>query len=283
MEIKKIFNNNVVLTENDNKLEMVVMGRGLAFQKKVGELVDPTKIEKSFILKKKGISDKLAALLQNTSEQYLQIAEKIISFAKSQLENKFDDYLYIALTDHLSFAINRHKQGLHLKAPLLWEIKKYYKQEFQVGLKALTIIEEEIGIRLEEDEAVSITMHLVNSQISDVGMESMTKVISIINNILSIVKYHYTIELDENCISYERFLTHLRFFAIRLIRKERKVYENEVDFLFEQIKLKYQEAFECSEKIAMYVQKTYKSILSNDELLYLTLHIQRVTNRQRYD
>lgn len=280
MEIKKIFNNNVVLTENENKSEMVIMGRGLAFQKKAGDLVDPAKIEKSFVLEKKGISDKIAELLKDISEQYLAISEKIISYAKSQLDTKFDDYLYIALTDHISFAVNRHKQGLHLKNALLWEIKKYYKKEFEIGLKALTIIEEEIGIKFEEHEAVSIAMHLVNGQIPSVGMQSMVKVTNIVTNILSIVKYHYKIELDEDSISYERFITHLRFFAIRLIRKDRKMYTNEIDFLFEQVKVKYKEAFVCSEKIAVYVQNTYKNILSNDELLYLALHIQRVTKRQ---
>lgn len=33
MKIKKVLNNNVVLVENDNNTEMIVMGKGIAFQK----------------------------------------------------------------------------------------------------------------------------------------------------------------------------------------------------------------------------------------------------------
>jgi beta-glucoside operon transcriptional antiterminator len=145
MRIEKVLNNNVVMTTNESGQEMVVMGRGLAFQKKVGDTIDESKIEKTFELKKQGISDKLAKLLEDTSELYLNISSKIRDFAQSRLPYRLDEYLYVALTDHISFAINRHKQGIDLKNPLLWEIRKYYKPEFQIALKALEIIEKETG------------------------------------------------------------------------------------------------------------------------------------------
>ncbi|MFD2508866.1 CAT RNA binding domain-containing protein [Halalkalibacter alkalisediminis] len=34
MKIKKVFNNNVVIANNQQNQEVVVMGRGLAFQKR---------------------------------------------------------------------------------------------------------------------------------------------------------------------------------------------------------------------------------------------------------
>ncbi|VBB08936.1 Hypothetical protein LUCI_4222 [Lucifera butyrica] len=280
MEIKKVFNNNVVLAENEKQMEMVVMGRGLAFQKKTGDWIDPAGIEKTFVLERQGISEKIADLLKETSDQYLGLADKIISYAKTALNNKLDDYLYVALTDHLSFAISRHKQGFHLPNALLWEIRKFYKEEFKVGLKALKIIAAETGIQLPEDEAGFITIHLVNSQFPGKGMEPMAEITGMISHILNIVKYHYQMELNETTVSYERFLTHLRFFALRLTRKDSKIYEEEADFFFEQVKTKYAKAFQCSGKIALYIQQTYNRRLSCDEKIYLTLHIQRVTNRQ---
>ncbi|PAE89804.1 CAT RNA binding domain-containing protein [Shouchella clausii] len=105
MQIKKVFNNNVVLAQNEWDQEMVVMGRGLAFQKKAGETIDTAKIEKTFVLEKRGVSDKLAKLLRNTPELYLNIASKILDYAKSQLSYKLDGYLYVDLADHMSFAI----------------------------------------------------------------------------------------------------------------------------------------------------------------------------------
>ena len=275
MEIRQILNNNVVITMNQSNQETVVMGRGLAFQKKVGDTIDNAKVEKTFILEKHGISDKLATLLRDTSELYLNISSKILDYAKTQLPFKLDDYLYVALTDHLSFAISRHEQGIDFKNVLLWEIRKYYKNEFQVALKALDIIETDTGVRLPEDEAASIALHLVNSQVSGENMAGAIQVTEMVNNILNIVKYYFQMELDESSVNYERFLTHLRFFAMRFTRKE-IVADSHDAFLYEQIQQKYTDAFQCSQKIVAYLDKTYQYAISNDEEIYLTLHIHRV-------
>ncbi|TGB03741.1 BglG family transcription antiterminator LicT [Halobacillus salinus] len=280
MEICKILNNNVVITHNSDNQEMVVMGRGLAFKKKVGEEVDSSKIEKTFVLEKHGVSEKLAQLLRDTPEQYLNISSMIIEYAQSHLPYKLDEHLYVALTDHLSFAISRHKQGLDLKNPLTWEIRKYYKNEFQIALKALELIEEETDIALGEDEAASIALHFVNSQLSSENMADAVKVTEMVNTILNIVKYHFQMELDESSLNYERFLTHLRFFAIRFIRGE-KLEDSTDEFLFNQIKEKYAGAFQASEKIATYLDRSYKWKISKDEQVYLTVHIHRVTNRHQ--
>lgn len=281
MKIKKVLNNNVVVSLNSRNQEIVVMGRGLAFQKKVGEIIDASKIEKTFVLETHGISEKLANLLRDISEKYLNISARILEYAKSQLPYKLDEYLYVALTDHISFAISRYKQGIHLKNPLLWEIRKFYKDEFQVAVKALEIIKEETGIELGEDEAASIALHLVNSQLSGENVATAIQVTEIVNKILNIVKYHFKLELDENSINYERFLTHLRFFAIRFIREE-KLEESVDEFFFEQIKIKYPEAYACTQKIKTYLEKQFHFELTKDEELYLTVHIYRVTNRQKY-
>ncbi|SEM55474.1 transcriptional antiterminator, BglG family [Mesobacillus persicus] len=282
MKINKILNNNVVVSTNESNQEIVVMGRGLAFQKKVGESIDASKIEKTFVLETHGIAEKLAKILRDTSELYLNISSKIIESAQSELPYKLDEYLYVALTDHISFAISRHQQGIQLKNPMLWEIRKYYKQEYQVALRALAIIKIETGVELGEDEAASIALHLVNSQISGENMASAVQVTEMVNTILNIVKYHFKMELDESSVNYERFLTHLRFFAVRFIRKEKL--EDTVDlFLYEQIQQKYLDAYRCTKKITTYLENHFKWSLSKDEEIYLTLHIHRVTNRHKFE
>lgn len=113
-------------------------------------------------------------------------------------------------------------------------------------------------------------------------MATAVQVTELVNNVLNIVKYHFKMELDETSINYERFLTHLRFFAIRFIRKERMT-DSEDNFLYEQLKSKYPESFQCSQKIKIYLVKSYNWSISKDEEMYLTLHIQRVTKRHLQD
>lgn len=279
MEIKKVFNNNVALTSNESNQEVVVMGKGLAFQKKPGDTIDTDKIEKTFILQDKETSEKLNQLLSGVSEKYLGIVSEILDYAKSKLPYSLNEFLYIALTDHIDYAITRHREGISLKNTLSYEIRKYYKAEYQIGLEALDLIEQHTGIRLEEDEAASIALHLVNGGFSEENMTNAIQVTEIVNNIINIVKYHYQMELDDTSINYERFLTHLRFFAIRYIRQE-KTEDTVDDFFYEQIKQKYHIAFDCAKKIEIYLRETFNWNISRDEEIYLTVHISRVTRRQ---
>ncbi|SDB83285.1 transcriptional antiterminator, BglG family [Pelagirhabdus alkalitolerans] len=278
MEIKKVLNNNVVITMNEHDQEMVVMGKGLAFQKRPGEVIDPDQIEKTFILQNLETSEKLNELLKHTSEKYLDISSEILAHAQSILPYQLDEYLYVALTDHISFAISRYEQGIELKNNLLYEVRKYYKKEFEIAQTALDIIQKHTGARLPEDDAGSIALHLVNSQISGENMQTAVQMTDMVNSILNIVKYYYQMDLDESSINYERFVTHLRYFSIRFVRKE-KADDTVDDFLHDQVMLKYQHAYACTERINLFLEKNYNWSLSQDEKVYLTVHIHRVTNR----
>ncbi|PAD37336.1 BglG family transcription antiterminator LicT [Terribacillus sp. 7520-G] len=276
MRIEKILNNSVVVTRNDANQELVVMGKGLAFKKKIGDTIDPSGIEKKFILEKSGMTEKLETLLRDVSPVYLNIAAKVVEYARGHLPYDLDEYLYIALTDHLSFAISREKQGIVLKNPLLWEIRKYYQQEYKIAWKALEIVEEETGYALGEDEAASIALHLVNSQLTGEHMLRAVQVTEMVSDLLNIVTYFFKGNLDDSSINYERFLTHLRFFAIRFLRDER-LPELAESFLYDQVRLKYRRAFECTERMDIYLKERFHSGLTKDEQLYLTVHIHRLT------
>ena len=78
----------------------------------------------------------------------------------------FNDFIYVTLTDHLNFAIKRHKENISYVNALRWEIKKFYPKEYEVGLKALEFINDELGIKFSEDEAADITLHFVNARIN---------------------------------------------------------------------------------------------------------------------
>ena len=49
MRISRIYNNNVALTVNHLGQEAVVIGRGIAFGKRKGQVVDSAAIEQTFV------------------------------------------------------------------------------------------------------------------------------------------------------------------------------------------------------------------------------------------
>ena len=278
MIIKKIFNNNSILALNSDKREVVVMGCGIGFRKDIGDSIDIEKVEKTFILKEKDTSEKFRMILEDIPKEIIYVCYDIIEYAKNILNTELSEYIYITLTDHINNAIKLHKEGLNLYNAILWEIKKFYPKEFETGLKALSFIKDELDVELPEDEAANIALHLINSQINNSYKEvgDIAKQTKMINDILNIIRYTYNIKLDEKSLSYDRFITHLRFFFKRLNKRNNNESDEEDtkdDFLLKQVKAKYVDAYKCMLKIEEYLKRE----LNDEEKLYLTVHIQRIT------
>ena len=163
MEISKVLNNNVAVVIENNE-EKIVMGRGICFKKKTGDTIEPEIIDKVFYLQNQEVLSRFKELVVGIPLEYLEIGEEIMDEARLSLGKALNDNIYISLTDHISFAIERYKQGLNFKNALLWEIKRFYNHEFLIGKEALTIIKKRLDIMLSEDEAASIALHIVNAQ-----------------------------------------------------------------------------------------------------------------------
>ncbi|KGA23799.1 MULTISPECIES: BglG family transcription antiterminator LicT [Pectobacterium] len=273
MKIAKILNNNVVTVIDENNNESVVMGRGLGFKKHSGDLLDETLIERVFVMKSGELTSRLQELLSEIPMDVITTADKIILLAKDRLPGKLQNSVYISLTDHCHFAIERHKQGVDIRNVLLWEIKRLYPKEFAVGLEALDIIEQRLAVRLPEDEAGFIALHLVNAQL-DSEMPEVLQITKIMQEILNIVKYQLSLDYNEQALSYHRFVTHLKFFAQRLIGKSTVFSDDES--LHDVVKERYQLSYRCAEKIQVHIIQKYQYTLTKEELMFLTIHIERV-------
>ncbi|WP_257350189.1 BglG family transcription antiterminator LicT [Pseudalkalibacillus decolorationis] len=277
MKIKKIFNNNVALTEDQT--EMVVMGKGLAFQKKIGDRIDTEKIEKTFITPSESFSYKLSELLDEIPYEIMALSKDIIEMANKELQTELNDSLYLSLSDHIHFAVSRFKNGLPIKNALMWEVQKFCKAEYHVARKALDMIKEGTGVSLPEDEAASIAMHLFNARQDGSGMEETLAMTKIVSDVTNIVKYHYGIDFEEESMNYSRFITHLRYFAYRMLRGELNDEHN--DTLYKQVKMQYPQAYECTKKVQAYLKKQYQMEMTKDELAYFMIHIHRVSSREK--
>lgn len=275
MRIEKIFNNNVVVVKDDNDMEKIVMGRGIAFKKKVGEEFDQSKIDKVFTLSNKEAVNKFQELIVDISIEHMELAEEIISYAKMQQGKKLNEIVYVSLVDHIFTSVIRFQSGITIKNVLLWDIRRFYKEEFKIGLKALDMIEKRFHVRLPEDEAGFIALHLVNAEMDEENIQDMYQITKFMQEIINIVKYTFNIAFDEDSVYYYRFVTHLKFFAQRMLSQNTYEDEND-DELFEVIKNKYKNAYDCVSNISEFIIKKYNYTLSNEEKLYLTIHIERV-------
>lgn len=278
MQIKQIFNNNVVLTTDEQKNEIVVMGKCIGFQKKKGEDIDGDKIDKTFVLTESVSKSIFPDVYNQLSGEEIDLVVEIIQLAEKKLGTEFQSNIYVALADHIHYAIERTQQVLPLTNPLNYEVRKYYPKEYEIGEDSLQLIEDRLGMRLYKEEAASIALHFVTGQKEGYLISQTIKVTEIVHQILNIIRINFGKSFDENSISYARFLTHIQYFAHRVVFGEQ---EGETDsFLFEQVRSSYPDSFECVQKIKLFVESTYDFEMGEDEQVYLTIHIERIMSEK---
>lgn len=272
--IEKVINNNIISAYEKSGAEVIVMGRGIGFKKKQGQVVPADQISKIFRIKSRTLAEQFKELLANMPLERVRISDEIISHAKDHLKLKLNQSIYVTLTDHINFAIERVSQGIEPQNALLWEIKRFYPQEFQLGIYALELIHDRLGILLPEDEAGFIALHFVNAEYGT-DIRDAVKFPDQMQAIVDIVERDLGILLDESSLHYERFMTHIKFLIQRIYRKELLSSEDrELSLLMQR---KYPREYQCSLKVAEYIMQATGSRLSEEEIMYLSVHIRRVS------
>ena len=272
--IEKVINNNIISAYEKSGAEVIVMGRGIGFKKKQGEMVPADQISKIFRIKSRTLTEQFKELLANMPLERVRISDEIISHAKDHLKLKLNQSIYVTLTDHINFAIERVRQGIEPQNALLWEIKRFYPQEFQLGIYALELIQDRLGILLPEDEAGFIALHFVNAEYGT-DIRDAVKFPDQMQAIVDIVERDLGILLDESSLHYERFMTHIKFLIQRIYRKE--LLSSEDRELSLMMQRKYPREYQCSVKVAEYIMQATGSRLSEEEIMYLSVHIRRVS------
>ena len=271
MKIVKKLNNNVVLALNDKEEEIIVVGKGLGFRKTPYILEDLSLIEKKYVIPQ---STKASEILESIPNEVIKVTEKIIRSGYKELNMEFNADILLTLSDHINFAIQRNKEGIQVRNPLQWEIKHMYPKEYEIGFHSLDIIENELGVKLDKNEAAFIALHFINAQLGKHDMTETTKITTIMGEILNLIKYKFKIEFNEDSFEFTRFVTHIRYFIIRQVNN--KPLDNDNNDMFSLMKDKLTEELECVEIIEKHLNKNYGWKCTNDEKLYLMLHIQRI-------
>lgn len=279
MIVEKVLNNNVVVSiDPTTRKEVILMGSGIAFNKKPGQLIDNKKIEKTFIVDDENLGNKIKKLINQIPDGIFELTDEIITHAIVDLNVELDKQVYVSLADHIAFAVKRFKNGITIKNELLNEIRRVHRNEFKVSLWAVNYINKKLDIQLPDDEAGFIALHFVNASYKETTMKSVEST-KIIKDVLNIIKYYFSIELDEDDLNYDRLLTHLKYFAKRIVNNNQ---HNSTDSSFVKvISSTYPEEYSCAIKIGEHILMHNNYEINDDELVYLTMHIQRVISVAR--
>jgi len=273
-KITKVINNNIVCSIDSNGDEVILRGLGIGFKKQIGTIVNEDKIEKIYKISNEKESNKLQQMFSEIPIEYIDLCGEIIDLAEKTLGKKLNKNINITLTDHIDFAIERKKKNLEYKNALLSEIQNFYPAEYSIGKKAVELIDDRFSVRLSDDEAGFIALHIVNASL-DTSMNDMVYITEMIQAVTEIVKKYYNIELNTNSLNYSRFITHMKFFGQRVFKN--KLVVDDDTTLQNMIKERYRFDYNCAVKIRGYILARYNKKISEEEMMFLTVHLRRIS------
>lgn len=276
MEVLKVFNNNVVLASDDAGREVVLTGRGLGFGVKAGSTVDRTRIQQTFVPDATHDTDQLSAFLTEIPPEHLAVAAEILALAQRDLSMTFAQAMIIPLADHLSFAIKRVRQHIVVEYPLRAEVAHLYPKELRVARDAVALARERTGVDLPADEAIPIALHFVNAMFATDDLSRTFQMTEVFRQVFGVLESAYQRSFDPEGINAARFMTHLRYFFVR-VDADRQLVENPTSFT-STIKQSFPEAYQCAERVQSLLELRLGKPITPDEVVYLTLHVARLAS-----
>lgn len=272
MILKKVLNNNAVIAVDDGGTECVVFGGGIGFAVKKNEAIPEDRIERVFFQKEKTLLQKL---MEEIPQSYFDLSCEIIDYIQGNLQVELSNSIYVTLMDHISFIKARAEQGMLLKNTMKWEVSRYYQKEYSLSKKAVELLEDELDIELGDDEAASIALHIVNAEIGGESVREGMESVHLVDDILQIICFQTGSNIDEENLNYQRLVTHVKFFVQRIYRKQQQKTGNPI---YAAVVGQYPEAYAIAEKVKGFVEKKLNCLIDDEEITYLTVHIQLILN-----
>jgi transcriptional antiterminator len=274
-EVKKVLNNNVLIATHPEYEEIVLIGKGIGFNRKRGDAITRESAEKMFVMKSEKEQEQYKKLLPTIENNMLEIIISSIELIRKKSASILNEHIHVALTDHLIFAINRTIAGMAIKNPFISETKILYPREYDIAREVIEFINEAANIDLPEGEIGFIALHIhsaiTNKQLSDLNQHSQ-----LIAKLIETVEYQFKIQLNRDHINYMRLVRHLRYTIDRVLNED-KVEEPEKIALF--LKTEYPLCYYLAWKLIKMMQQTLKKPVYDAEVVYLTMHLQRIQNK----
>lgn len=269
--IKKVLNNNIVQCyELGKHEECLLLGKGIGFQKKTDDLIDEEKIENIYFIRNQKNLNRYQTLVAACDERLVDVVETVIQMMETRFGNLYDEYLHIALLDHLNFSLYRLQNHIEVKNIFLEEFSVMYADEYAFAQFTLSYINEQLQIQLPASETGFITLHF-HSALHKESVSKSTLYMQIITACIALIEEKLNVSLDAGSIERMRLVTHLKF---ALERADKKIELHNP--LLETLKATYPDTYVIAIAMREMIKNEYLVALSDGEIGYLVLHIQNI-------
>lgn len=268
--ISKVLNHNAVLaiSMEDNQ-EVLLLGKGVGFGKKVSERLESRADDRIYTLSKTTDRGDAGKLARTIPPEYLEITNELLDYAEEFLGN-IDRNVLFPLADHIEYAVKRVREGEEIRNPLTEDIQILFHMEYKVAGKLHEILKERTGLEIHEDEIGYVALH-IHSAIEEAAVSEAMQMAGAVRKCIGILEKKIGHPISVMSLSYNRMMNHIRYMVIRALRGE-KLKLNMNDYMFG----KYPESYEMAKEMYTEIGKDLKKELAEAEVGYLAMHIERI-------
>lgn len=276
MRAVKKLNNNTVICVDGKGNELIAMGKGIGF-KTVPREVDIEEVERTFY----NLKESEQNILKDLSPEIVTFTAGLMDIIKSELPYELNSNAVLVMADHIAFAIDRKRQNISVKMPLLYDVQQMYPLEFKIGKYILQKIEKKFQINLPQDEIAGIALNLINSRMNSkkaIDQNEIQEYEKMLDEITEIVESTQRIIIDKDSFDYSRYATHL-YYLFQRVQTQKNI--NSVNYeLYQDVLERFPDIEPCVSKICKHIYSKWNVELSKDEKLYLMLHINRICTKK---
>lgn len=272
--ITKILNHNSFMgIESKNDQECLIMGKGVAFGKKVGQIVSVTGDARVYSLKELTDRGEAKEIIKSVSPLCLELANEVLDQAEEEF-GKVDRSILFTMADHLDFAVRRIQNGEQISNPLTDDIRIMFYKEYKVAGCIRDLLKEKLGIRIDEHEIGYIALH-VHAAIVDENVSQAMEIARTVRECICMVEEETGKSIDIMSLGYNRLMNHVRYMVARAIHGEKLKMS-----LNDYMSVKFPGPYMTAEKICRKMEKSLKLPIPDIEIGYLAMHLERMMDRE---
>lgn len=268
IKVEKALNNNVVVAHDDFE-EIVLIGRGIGFNKKSGDTINKSEADKVYKLLGQQDSNRYQTLLKMADDALFQLAFEAIELIDKRTAEQMNDRILLSLTDHLMFSIKRLEEGIDIKNPFINETRALYPKEYRIAEEVVEMISKKYQFKLPEAEIGFITLH-VHSALYNRTVHEVNLISEVVHQSILLIEHGLNTRVDQSSLLYDRFVRHISFCVERVASGQGAPQQNHFDTL---LKDQYPVCYNIAVKIVKMMQNKLKRKVYESEVVYLTMHI----------
>lgn len=277
MIVLKKINNNVAICKDNNQRELIAFGKGIGFPATPYELTDLKKVDRTFY----DVSEQYLSLLNDIPYEIIQFTADQMLWVQDELPYETGVNFVFTLADHIAFAIERAGKGVYVHMPSVYEMEINYPLEVKIGRKFVVAVRNKFQVKLPKNEVQGIAMHFINVQDyskaeNAFGIEQHYE--ELLQKMTDLIEQELDIRVKKDTFNYARFATHVQYLLKRIF--ENKHIDSDNLLMYKSIQEEYPEIAKCVDNICSYYKKEWALELSEEERLYLIMHINRVCSKE---